>query len=519
MTSQTFVPSTHTSFASPLALAVIAAVALSLFLWLGHSPLFDVDEGAFSEATLEMFQRGDFLSTYLNGEPRYDKPILIYWLQAASVALFGVSELSFRLPSALCAAAWVALTFAFARRRFGMERALLAAGIMGTSLGVHVIGRAATADALLNMLIAASLYAAWIHLETGRRLWLYAAFTAIALGVLAKGPVAILIPLAVTFVFCWLRRDLRLWLRTVFDLRGLCLFAVIALPWYAIILYKEGAGFVQGFFIKHNVSRFSGPLQGHAGSLFYYVPVLLAATLPFAALLVSVLLRIRQVWRDDLQCYLLLWFAFVFLFFSVSGTKLPHYVLYGMSGMFVLMALYVPVSRFWTLAPAALWFVFLLALPSIAQWARPHVADAYYREAVADVQSRFGTAYYLYAAVGLIVTAVFMLDRRVSLTLKLIVSGAFFVAGLAVFLVPIGAAVQQEPIRQAALLARERGWTVITWRLNAPSFSVYYGKPTPSREPEPGDWVLTKAKRLQELQGLRADVVYAKNGIVLARIY
>src|SRR3982750_4784085 len=122
-------------------LAVIT-VAASFFWMLGAAPLFDVDEGAFSEATLEMFQRGDFLSTYLNGEPRYDKPILIYWLQAASVSVLGVSELAFRLPSAVCAAVWVALTFAFARRYFGAERALLAAGVMGTSLGVFIIGRA-----------------------------------------------------------------------------------------------------------------------------------------------------------------------------------------------------------------------------------------------------------------------------------------------------------------------------------------------------------------------------------------
>jgi len=75
-------------------------VLVSFFLFLGDAPLFDVDEGAFSEATLEMFQRGDFLSTYLNGQPRYDKPILIYWLQAASVAAFGANEFAFRFPSA-----------------------------------------------------------------------------------------------------------------------------------------------------------------------------------------------------------------------------------------------------------------------------------------------------------------------------------------------------------------------------------------------------------------------------------
>src|SRR5215470_9063763 len=99
-----------------LALTLVA-VALSFFFALGRSPLFDVDEGAFSQATMEMFERGDFLFTYLNGQPRYDKPILVYWLQAASVAVLGVREFAFRFPSALCASLWVLLTFWFARRR------------------------------------------------------------------------------------------------------------------------------------------------------------------------------------------------------------------------------------------------------------------------------------------------------------------------------------------------------------------------------------------------------------------
>jgi len=195
----------------------LAAVLASFFWMLGAAPLFDVDEGAFSQATLEMFERGDFLSTYLNGEPRYDKPILVYWLQAAAVALIGPSEWAFRLPSALCATLWTWFTYLFVRRHYGIERARFAAVLLATSLGVFIIGRAATADALLNMLIAASMFAAWQHLSTGRRGWLYATHAAIGLGVLAKGPIAILVPFATTLLYCWLRRDLRTWARAVFD--------------------------------------------------------------------------------------------------------------------------------------------------------------------------------------------------------------------------------------------------------------------------------------------------------------
>src|SRR5947208_11956358 len=122
--------------------ALAALAVITSFFWLlGAAPLFDVDEGAFSQATLEMFERGDFASTYLNGEPRYDKPILVYWLQAASVALLGPSEWAFRLPSALCATLWAWLTFLFARRSFGEERALFATVVLATSLGVYILGR------------------------------------------------------------------------------------------------------------------------------------------------------------------------------------------------------------------------------------------------------------------------------------------------------------------------------------------------------------------------------------------
>src|SRR5881394_4562173 len=129
----------------------VAAVLASFFWMLGTPPLFDVDEGAFSQATLEMFQRGDFFSTYLNGVPRYDKPILVYWLQAAAVLAFGPTEFAFRLPSAVCATLWCAVVFAFTRRNYGENAGLVAAAITATSVGVFVIGRAATADSLLNL--------------------------------------------------------------------------------------------------------------------------------------------------------------------------------------------------------------------------------------------------------------------------------------------------------------------------------------------------------------------------------
>ena len=164
-----------------------AGILALLLLRLGAAPLFDVDEGAFAEATREMVASGDYGFTTLDGAPRFDKPILVYWLQAASVHAFGVTEGALRLPSALCAWGWALAVAAFAARRWGRRTGLLAGTVLATSAGPLVIGRASTADALLNLLLALALLDGWRWLEGGRAAPLRRAYLWIALGLLAKG--------------------------------------------------------------------------------------------------------------------------------------------------------------------------------------------------------------------------------------------------------------------------------------------------------------------------------------------
>ena len=252
-----------------------------------------------------------------------------------------------------------------------------------------------------------------------------------------------------TLLFCLLRRDVKTWARAVFDPRALALALVIAAPWYVAIFMRDGWAFFEGFFLKHNVDRFSGPLQGHAGSLLYYFPVLVVSTLPFTALLVCVFRRLGTIWRDDLQTYLLLWFAFVFVFFSLSGTKLPHYLLYGMTGLSILMAVHAEPrfwgieSRFWALAPAALFFLFLLLLPRIAALALPHLSDSYYREVLANADAYFSIGYFVAAALGALVVVWAMVERRMVVAHKLAAIGVVAVLVLSAFVVPVAAGLQQ----------------------------------------------------------------------------
>ena len=195
----------HPAYLQRLRFFLWLAIAVSFFFNLSAIPLFDVDEGAFSEATREMFERGDFISPYLNGVPRYDKPILIYWLQAASVAVFGFEPFAFRLPSALAATLWVLAVSAFVRKVRSPQLGYYAGIVTALCLAVSVIGKAATADALPERFRQVALAAARllepktqrVSLSSGTlktpedvKAWLGEAETEL-LGKLKKGPVVI----------------------------------------------------------------------------------------------------------------------------------------------------------------------------------------------------------------------------------------------------------------------------------------------------------------------------------------
>jgi hypothetical protein len=148
----------------------------------------------------------------------------------------------------------------------------------------------------------------------------------------------------------------------------------------------------------------------------------------------------------------------------------------------------------------------------------PFVEDPYYQEALSNADAYFDLAYFAAAGLAFAGAIFLMLERRLQLQNKLAAAGIASVVVMSAFVVPVGAGLQQEPVKEAALLCREHGLEPILFRFNAPSFSVYRGGPSASRDPLPGDVVLTKAKRLKQLPYANYDVLYSKNGIVLIRI-
>lgn len=490
-------------------------VLVLFFLQLGGYPLFDVDEGAFSEATRQMSVRHDYITPWLNGEPRFDKPVLIYWAQSLGLWLFGVSEWAFRLPSALAASVWCLLPFFFLRQRRDEEAGWVAAVLLATALGVQIIGRSATADALLNVLLVATMLDVYRFYESGHRSLLLRVYLWMGLGVLTKGPVAILIPLAVSFLFFVSLGQWRQWLRAVFCPAGWALFLLIVLPWYVLEYLREGQAFIDGFFMRHNVERFSSTMEQHGGSLIYYVVVLPLLLLPFSSWFVLALTRLRAGWGDPLQRFLLLWFGFVVVFFSLSGTKLPHYVLYGVTPMLMLMAWQRKALRARLhLLPGLLFLLLVLALPWIV--ASLQIRDAHVSALLSQPQAVFGGSYLWLAGVFLVLGLVAAFWPRLQRWHNLLLLGVVQALMVVLLLLPAAGRLQQQPVVAAAQFAEQHRLPVVMWRVNWPTFNVYSQLSTPRRDPQAGEVVLTMQRHLADLPG--HEVLFAERGVVLARV-
>ena len=503
---------------------LLAALWLGFFWQLGSVPLFDLDEGAFTEATREMLASGNYVTPRMDGEPRYDKPVLIYWLQAASATWLDFDEFALRLPSALAASLWVLAVWGFVRRQQDPTTAWVAALVMALSLAVSVIGRAATADALLNLFLTLAMLDIYRWQERPSRRVLFRLYLWLGLGFLTKGPVAVFFPLIVSLLFLLSRGALGIWWRALWFPYGWLVFLGLILPWYLAIFLDSGPGFFQSFFLRHNLERFSGTLHSHGGFPGYYFAVLPLLILPFTGWFLRLLPLARTFWRDPLDRYLLIWFLAVFVFFSFSGTKLPHYLLYGSVPLFILMARHREQlsSRVLAFAPPLLWFGLLLLLPFLLGQ-MDLVAKGSHQQALLEEGRRaLEGGYPVMAALALAATLMLAFWRRPAPW-----QGLIAVAFLQVLLVwgeltPRLAGVLQQPVKEAALLARDLGRPTLAYRITMPSFSVYRQAITPRREAAPGDLVFLRRDRLADFTAARPNlgiqVLYERGQIALIAV-
>ncbi len=533
---------------------------LVLFTSLGAAPLTDLDEGAFSEATREMMTRGDWISPWLLDAPRFDKPVLIHWLQMAAFSVTGFSSYGARLPSALMGLIWIGGIGGWAyliARRVAPAVSVQAYGwavlISATCLGIPAMSRAATADATLNAFLVLSLMFVWRAVwpekeaESGR-LWIRLAAVFVGLGLLTKGPIAILVPGAASLLAVLTSGRFKRWGRLSFDPLAWFIVLIIAAPWYLLQFQAQGMTFVEGFLGLHNLGRFTSTMHGFSAGPLYYPAWMVVATLPWTVPVLGGLLGVvgsgpcaRMLRSPELR---LAWvvFLFVLVFFSFSATKLPHYGFYGLSGLVVIVSLWLaagPLTRSVGLRVAVLLALLacVLAVTSTPIWfstVNQAVTDPYYQVVLADVSDRLQSKTLLFAALACAGAAGFLLgfSRFRGGVATLALTAAIAVYGL---IVPTIMQSLREPIAQMGQFIRNQTTNsqasqtasqataqpirIITWRLTAPSLSFAAQRVIPSGAPQVGDWVALHEKHLKDLAGQSEckspEVLTGSTGLVL----
>ncbi len=316
-------------------LLLVAFCGFLFFYGSGSFGLVGADEPRYAQVAREMLERRDWITPTLQGKPWLEKPVLYYWEAMVWYSIFGVTDRAARLPGAVDAALMIAAIYFFLRRfRPGSEEdgALITAGCAA------VIGfaRAASTDMPLAATFTIAMLAWYSWHESGKRAYLAVAYVFLALGTLAKGPVAPALAAVVVVTFAAVRHDWRVAVRTLW-IPGFLLFVVFALPWYLVVQLRNPE-FFRVFILEHNLARFGSNLYHHPQPFWFYIPVLLLSLMPWTLwLILAVVERVRLLWSegkhavenpdDAWQVFLLIWLLVPVVFFSISQSKLPGYIL------------------------------------------------------------------------------------------------------------------------------------------------------------------------------------------------
>ncbi|MFT3781053.1 MAG: glycosyltransferase family 39 protein [Nibricoccus sp.] len=315
-------------------LLLVTIFGLLLGARLGTLPLANPDEGRYAEIAREMLVTGDWVTPRLNEVYYFEKPPLVYWLTAASMATFGQNAWAARLPNALLALGGILLTYAAGRRLYGRNAGFAAAVVLGTSALYFVLGRILILDMAVSVFMSAALFCFILGIREqpgrARRLFFYGLYATAALATLSKGLIGFLVTGAVMFLWLLVFNQWRR-LRPFYLPTGALLFLAIAAPWH-ILAAQQNEVWAYFYFVHEHWLRFTTTTHGRYEPWWYFLPVLLAGLLPWTGYLYQALkARLAGGWKMRHQnadtWFLVVWAAFVFLFFSRSQSKLPPYIL------------------------------------------------------------------------------------------------------------------------------------------------------------------------------------------------
>jgi 4-amino-4-deoxy-L-arabinose transferase-like glycosyltransferase len=377
---------------------LLIAIALIWFANLEYRTLIKPDEGRYAEIPREMVASGDWVTPRLNGLKYFEKPPLQYWGTATAYTVFGEHQWTSRLWTGLTGFAGILLMWFAGLRLFGREAAGYAALLLSSSLLYVLMGHVNTLDMGVTFFLTLGITGLLLGQAQAdvkkQRNWIILAWAGLALAVLSKGLMGLVLPGTALFIYCIVQRDFSA-LKRMHWLPGLAVFFAITAPWFVLVM-QANPEFFERFFIYEHYTRFTTKDLGRYQPWYYFIPILLAGALPWTVLMFDAMFRtvfsgklergsklpsefeqnnknavrpelvegygkastgsVRTAEAFNTERFLLIWAVFIYVFFSISGSKLPSYLLPMFPALALLMGKRIAEMRervlFWQVAPA-----------------------------------------------------------------------------------------------------------------------------------------------------------------------
>ncbi len=328
---------------------LLIVFALLFFTSVDKPVVIDYDEGVYAEVSRTMFVNGELVVPELNGEGFFEKPPLLYWAQMLGYQLFGINSMGARFGNGTAALLTLLIFYFGSATPLGRRTAFNATLILGSSIIFLYLARVAMTDMLLTLFLVTCLVLSWHGVERymvdkkGAALFWLGCLAA-GLAMLSKGAIGALFPVLTAVLYLLsIGKPLLIFNRRWF-IPGTVILLIVGFSWYLLLglVHPDGFNFMKELFIKHHLGRFSSAMEGHTGSIFYYLIVLLVGFMPWFGYLLPGFLQIKIRTRNDPGLrYLRLFVIFsavVFIFFSLAATKLPNYILPALPGFSLLLA-------------------------------------------------------------------------------------------------------------------------------------------------------------------------------------
>lgn len=501
----------HSKF-TPFYLFLIAMFLFSLNSW--EISIFSLDEAKNASCAREMLERGDLIVPTFNHELRTDKPPVHYWFMMLAYEIFGVSEFSARFFSAFFGAITVLITFLFGERFLSRKVGLISAFILLSSVHFTFQFHMAVPDPYLVFFLTSTFYSFYGFYQDRKEIFLYLFFLSMGFAFLTKGLIGLVLPSLIVISFLVIRRDVG-FLRNMKLHVGIPIVLGVSLHWYIAVGLETDWLWIKEFIFKHNINRFSDPMEGHGGSFILTYLFVFVGMLPFSIFLLQV---IKFVWtekKDPLLLYLSLVVMIYTTFFAISKTKLPNYTVPVYPALSVLIGIYLDRLNLGR-SKAVYSLLFYVILSIFLVWGLYTLLGEDRHLFLLKELS----LYFLTLTVGGVFSLYFLFKKQMlKIIISLGLSGILMSVILYTIVLPM---IDRESSVRTLLQQMDLSRPVGYYKRYNPAFSFYIRKKIePLNSPEDVKrfierkdvYILTREEYLQELEGLELKVLGKKKDL------